>query len=127
MGRGYKGDTGHHHTLPENLPSLIKKYKYVNGYFGDHGQGRDYVRNITCNNPGATAKEFYDVAAHGGIEREMSNGKGVYTKMKDGSILSYREISSSDGSPAVEINIKHSSDHGGIKYQKIHFVKGNKR
>ena len=26
--------------------------------------------------------------------------------------------------PAVEINIKKSSDHGDIKYQKIHFVKG---
>ena len=54
----------------------------------------------------------------------MANGKGHYTKMKDGSILSYREVSSSDGTPAVEINIKKSTDHGGIKYQKIHFVKG---
>ncbi len=26
--------------------------------------------------------------------------------------------------PDVEINIKKSSDHGDIKYQKIHFVKG---
>lgn len=34
----------------------------------------------------------------------LGNGKGVYTKMKDGSILSYREVSSSDGSPAVEMN-----------------------
>ena len=54
----------------------------------------------------------------------MANGKGVYTKMKDGTILSYREVSSSDGTPAVEINVKESNDHGGIKYQKIHFVKG---
>lgn len=54
----------------------------------------------------------------------MANGKGNYTKMKDGSILSYREVSSSDGSPAVEINIKKSIDHGGIKNRKIHFVKG---
>ena len=68
--------------------------------------------------------EFYDKAAHGGIEKEMSNGKGVYTKMKDGSILSFREVTSSEGSPAVEINIKQSNDHGDIKYQKIHFVGG---
>ena len=54
----------------------------------------------------------------------MTNGHGFYTKMKDGSILSYRETSSSDGSPAVEINIKHSTDHGDVKYQKIHFTKG---
>ncbi len=56
---------------------------------------------------------------------EMNNGKGVYTKMKDGSILSYRQISTSDGSPAVEINIRGSTDHGTVKYQKIHFVKGS--
>ena len=36
-----------------------------------------------------------------------------------------REVSSSDGSPAVEINIKQSTDHGDIKYQKIHFLKGS--
>ena len=124
MGHGYKGDTGHHHSLSENLPSLMKKYKYANGYFGEHGQGRDFVRNIKCADPVSVAKDFYDTAAHGGKEQEMDNGKGYITKMKDGSILSFREVSSSDGSPAVEINIKHSSDHGGIKYQKIHFVKG---
>lgn len=36
-----------------------------------------------------------------------------------------REVSSSDGSPAVEINIRKSGEHGEIKYQKIHFVKDN--
>lgn len=36
-----------------------------------------------------------------------------------------REVSSSDGSPAVEINIRKSDEHGDIKYQKIHFVKGD--
>ena len=125
MGHGYKGDTGHHHSIKENLPSLKSEYKYQNGYFGDPGQGRDFVRNIKSDDPVKTAHDFYDKAAHGGIEKEMSNGKGVYTKMKDGSILSYREVSSSDGSPAVEINIKQSTDHGDIKYQKIHFVKGS--
>ena len=53
----------------------------------------------------------------------MSNGKGKLVKMKDGSIVSHREISTSDGSPAVEINITRSEDSGGIKKQKIHFVK----
>jgi hypothetical protein len=40
----------------------------------------------------------------------------------DGTILSYREVSTSDGTPAVEINIRGSSAHGEIKYQKIHFI-----
>lgn len=124
MGLGYKGDTGHHHSITENLSSLRANYKYSNGYFGDPGHGRSFVREIKSEDPVTTAKDFYDKAAHGGIEKEMDNGKGVTTKMKDGSILSYREVSSSDGSPAVEINIKHSNDHGDIKYQKIHFTKG---
>ena len=124
MGHGYKGDTGHHHSITENLPSLTKKYDYRNGYFGEKGKGTNYTRNITSDDPIKTAKEFYDKAAHGGIERKMENGKGLYTKMQDGSILSFREVSSSDGSPAVEINIKESTNHGDIKYQKIHFLKG---
>ncbi len=124
MGHGYKGDTGHHHSIIENLPSLTASYKYRNGYFGDNIQGRNFVRSIICDDPVKTAKEFYDKAALGGIEHQMDNGKGVYTKMKDGAILSFREITSSAGSPAVEINIRDSNEHGDIKYQKIHFSKG---
>jgi hypothetical protein len=124
MGRGYKGDTGHHHSIVENLSSLVAEYDYNNGYFGTKGEGRDFVRNIYSDDPVKTALSFYEKAAYGGIEREMDNGKGVYAKMSDGTIISYREVSSSDGSPAVEINIKKSDAHGGIKYQKIHFVKG---
>ncbi len=124
MGHGYKGDTGHHHSITENLGSLTAKYDYSNGYFGEQGKGRSFVRNISSDDPASTAKDFYDTAAHGGIEGAMDKGKGYVTKMKDGTILSYREVSSSDGSPAVEINIRQSDDHGDIKYQKIHFVKG---
>ena len=124
MGHGYKGDTGHHHSITENLGSLTAKYDYSNGYFGEQGKGRSFVRNISSDDPANTAKDFYDTAAHGGIEGAMYNGKGYVTKMKDGTILSYREVSFSDGSPAVEINIRQSDDHGDIKYQKIHFVKG---
>ena len=38
-------------------------------------------------------------------------------------IVSYRKVSSSDGTPAVDINIKKSKESGGVKQQKIHFVK----
>lgn len=55
--------------------------------------------------------------------KKLSNGKGKVTKMRDGSIISYRPISSSDGSPAIDINIRKSRNSGGIKQQKIHFVK----
>ncbi len=124
MGHGYKGNTGHHHSLIENLPALTASYEYHDGYFGDKGISSGVVRNIESDDPVKTAKDFYDKAAHGGLEFEMNNGKGVFTKMQDGTILSFREVSSSDGSPAVDINIKKSTNHGSVKQQKIHFVKG---
>jgi len=49
----------------------------------------------------------------------------ILDAIKVGDILSYREVSSSDVSHAIEININQSTDHGDIKYQKIHFVKGS--
>jgi hypothetical protein len=122
MGHGYKGDTGHHHSISENLGTLKTYYSYNKGYFGVKGDGRIFVRNISSTDPVGEAKKFYDKAAYGGIERKMVNGKGIYTKMSDGTILSFRKISSSDGTPAVEINIRGSSEHGDLKYQKIHFI-----
>lgn len=102
---------------------MQSKYDYSNGYFGKKGQGRSFTRNISSNDPISTAKSFYDKAAYGGIEYKMQNGKGIYTKMADGTVLSYRKISSSDGTSVVEMNIEKSNRSGGIKYQKIHFVK----
>lgn len=57
----------------------------------------------------------------------MSNGKGTIAKLADGTIVSYRKVSSSDGTPAVDINIKNSKESGGVKQQKNTFCKGGKR
>jgi hypothetical protein len=124
MGFGYKGDTGHYHTLGENAASLKKSFKFNpnSGYFGDKGDSpRSSVRHIASKNPLITAKEFYDKASYGGIEKKLDDGK-FKTVMKDGTTLVFREISNSDGTPAVEIFIQSSDKNGGIKTQKIHFV-----
>ncbi|WP_027869762.1 hypothetical protein [Eubacterium sp. AB3007] len=119
----YKGSGAQHRSISENLPSLKSEYAYSNGYFGDKGKGRAFTRNIASDDPLSTAKHFFDTAGYGGIVQQMANGKGQNVKMKDGSIVSFREVSTSDGSPAVEINISKSTDAGGLKKQKIHFVK----
>lgn len=126
MGFGYKGDTGHHHTLGENAASLKKSFGFnpSSGYFGKPGKSNDKSkRNIESNDPTKTAKDFYDKATYGGIEKPLKNGKGWKTEMKDGTTVVFRETSSSDGSPAVNISITSSTSSGGIKTQKIHFVK----
>lgn len=123
MGTGFKGGAASYHSISQNVGALKETYSFRDGYFGIKGQGRSFVRNIKSDDPVKTAKDFYDKAGYGGIEKSMSNGKGMTTKMADGTILSYRKVSTSDGSPAVEINIHNSRDPAGLKYQKIHFVR----
>lgn len=43
--------------------------------------------------------------------------------MADGTIIIYREYTSTDGSLAVDIGIKFCSNKGLIKQQRVHFVK----
>lgn len=119
----YKGGTVKYHSLSDNLDKLTSNYAYSNGYFGDKGQGRTFTRNISSDSPEKMATEFYDTASYGGIENTYSKGK--YTKLSDGTIMSYREISTSDGTSVVEINIRQSSNSAGVKFQKIHFMKGD--
>ena len=45
----------------------------------------------------------------------------MLTKMKDGTYVDYRIVTSSEGSPAVLINVKDENDSGGIRYHKVHF------
>ena len=68
----------------------------------------------------AASKAFYDKLAYGGIEQRLGNGHWL-TKMKDGTYVDYRIVTSSEGSPAVLINVKDENDSGGIRYHKVHF------
>jgi hypothetical protein len=127
MGSYYKGETVAYHSISDNLQITAKYYKYSNGYFGDKGKSpKNRNREIDCDNPIIVSKNFYDSIANGGIETTLENGKGLITKLKDGTIITYREITSTANSPAVEINIKKSTNNSGIKTQKIHFEKEKK-
>lgn len=128
MGLGFKGSTGHHHSLRENLETLTDSYPLRDGYFGIRGNSGDTsIRHIASSNPVTTSRDFYDKATYGGVESslydKLGNPIGAVTKLADGSVFSWREVSSSDGTPAVDINIRRSNDNCGVKTQKIHFVK----
>ena len=128
MGSEFKGGTKHFHSLSENLPNITSDYPLKNGYFGDKGKSSDSsVRNIASENPSGTALNFYNSIAHGGVETQIydSHGKvkGAKTSLSDGTIITWRETSNSDGSPAIDINIDRSNSSSGLKTQKIHFVK----
>lgn len=130
MGTGYKGNSLTFRSIRENVSRTKMLFSFSDGLFGDKGKSRDsFIRNITADDPAAAAKEFYDLIAYGGIEsvlldKKTGYTKGMITKMADGSVIAWREISVSDGSPAVDINIERSSDKNVVRQQKIHFVKG---
>ena len=122
---GFKGGTDSWQSVGDNLSDLKDNYDYRDGYFGDpSAPKKPRIRHIEGDDPVSTARDFYDRATQGGIEEPLPNGKGVKTTMSDGTVITMREVSSSDGSPAVDINISRSSGTDGIKGQKIHFVQG---
>ena len=109
MGR-FKGGATHFHSIGQNIMVASKSYKYQNGRFGVSSPSTgNYTRNISSSNPLYTAKDFYDKIAKGGVA--------------DGSSVAYRVVSSSDGTPVVEISIRKSKNSSGVKAQKIHFIK----
>lgn len=119
----YKGGANYYRNICENLSTVSKSYQYSNGYFGKKSNPKDnYVRIIESSNVLETSEDFYNKITYGGTEKPLNGGKGFVSKMEDGTIITYRPVSSSDGSPAVDINIEKSIGSGGLKKQKIHFV-----
>ena len=102
---------------------VSKVYKYHNGRFGVSSPSTgNNTRNIYAQNPLIAANDFYTKIAKGGIEKKINDNHRI-TRMADGTVISYRIKSVSDGTPVVEINIRKSRNNSGVKSQKIHFVK----
>lgn len=123
MGTTYKGNAAYYRSVGQNILPTAAKYPYRNGRFGENSPSTgNKTRNIASADPLGTAKDFYDRIAYGGVEKIYANGDRKITQMADGTIITWRRVSTSDGGPVVEINISSSSHTGGIKKQKIHFV-----
>ena len=75
------------------------------GYFGEKGKN---VRIIKSADPIATSEDFYARIGSGGMVSTLNNGKGTMTKLPDGTLIVYRKITSTPGSPAVEITLSGS-------------------
>lgn len=126
MGTSYKGNTKFYRSIGQNIAIVKNVYSFNEGRFGYKSASTGNItRNISSENPLETSRDFYDKIALGGKEKTVyRNGMKIkITTMADGSIISMRETSTSDGTPVVEIHIKNSSHAAGIKEQKIHFVK----
>lgn len=121
-GGGGSGGGGAHpfKALSGNIDKLGEKYGLTpGGYFGTKGKNS---RVIASADPAATANEFWKVLSKGGKADTLPNGKGKRVRFDDASAAVYRVVTSSKGSPAVEIWIKTASGRKLPAYQKIHFV-----
>ena len=77
MGTSYKGNSPTFRSIGENVTALKNDYPFSGGYFGRKGESstNSRVRNIESADPHATAKEFYNKTAYGGIESDNYNKK----------------------------------------------------
>lgn len=109
-------------TLGDNISELKSRFPITSkGYFGKPGKGRGHTRNIESDNPARTAAEFAGIASRVPVSSIPIEGKGMVYRMRDGSIITHRFVSSSrDKSPVVELKVQNVP---GIRSQKIHFVK----
>ena len=122
MGTGYKGNSVYFRSIGQNVLIVSSKYGYANGYFGENSKhGSNRTRNIIAADNLTAAQDFYDKIAFGGKERIVNDNMRI-TRMADGTVITMRKISHSDGTPAVDINIEPSTHTGGVKSHKIHFV-----
>ena len=117
----YVGRKQQFRSLDQNIGSTVSSYPIYNGYFGIKGSSFG-VREIHSRNHEATAKDFFNKIAKGGILDLQTIKGGVVSRMKDGTVISYRKITSSSNSPAVEIRFRKLGSKYGINDQKIHFV-----
>ena len=111
------------HTIADNLADVTKHFPLTkDGLFGKQGRN---ARNIESNAPISTAYEFFNRLVRGyakihPIFYKDGSKKGCWVEMTDGARITFRKLSTSDGSPAVDIRIE---SPGRVKTQKIHFVK----
>lgn len=129
MGAGFSSATRISCNIKDGLIQAKLTYNYNDGLFFDRSPKRhdDYVRICESDNPIKTSKEFFEILTQNSFSNKQFKDKKIIAKMTDGTVITWREKSSSDGSPVVEINIKRCDSNSGLKNQKIHFTqKGGK-
>lgn len=114
-------------SFKTNLAKTSKKYKMTKGgYFGKKSSNAKHnsTRTIKCkNSPYAEAKKFFKKLTQGYKAKDLNTkyGKGKIVKFDDGTVVTFRPVTSSPKSPAVDIQITLATSK--FQKQKIHFSK----
>lgn len=105
------------HGFADNVAGLQARFGYPDNMSWELKKGKRLAR-IESDDPVAAATMFAGIASEG-FESETTYANGYLRKMADGSFVGLRIITSSKGSPAVDLNIASES-----YVRKIHFYKG---
>lgn len=109
-------------SIDSNVEKMKKDYPYTKyGYFGKKGRNSRVIETTALIE---TSRDFYEKIGKGGNVEKLPNVKGTKTVFPDGTVVTYRQITKTPDSPAVDINISYSKY---IKTQKIHFIRGEEK
>ncbi len=114
-------------SISSNANEAAKLFKFKDGLFGiKNRKPKSKPREIIVSNPKTSASIFFNTLAAGGKKEtfDTGHGKGIKATLLDKSIITYRPITSSNGSPAVEIVVSGSKN---VKAKKYHIVKKGDR
>lgn len=108
--------------LDANAAFLHPRFKVQkDGCFCERGRGTGInKRQYISDDPLSDAVEFFEALSRGGSSRRFP--KGIIKTLDDGTRITFREVTSTPDSPAVEIGRSASQF---IKNQKIHFERGS--
>lgn len=104
----------------ENAEALKSEFGYPDELDWRLRKGKK-LTSIEADDPVAAATMFAGIASQGFVS-EVINDKGYRRELADGTIVGLRIVTSSESSPAVDLNIV-----GENYVRKIHFYKGGDR
>ncbi|MCQ2411914.1 MAG: hypothetical protein MJ057_03065 [Sphaerochaetaceae bacterium] len=112
--------------ISSNLKSIERNFGLnASGYIAKKFKNTPNRRTHLSSDPVDSAKRLFRILGRGGVQVPIRNRDGIIKGwkriMKGGDVITYRPRESSDGSTVVDINI--TSNHSGVKSQKIHFYK----
>lgn len=117
---------GRYVSVRRNAEKVSQKFGYdrETGYFGSKYKNKrgSYNRNIYSNNPERDARKLFNALKEGGVLYDTGNPNVKTYRLPDGTYISLRIVTSTKGSPAVEISLKSNPYNTKVKEQKIHFV-----
>jgi len=104
------------------ITSVTDNYELAKAYQSPNGNGMFGIKGENCriyksSDQYESAADFYARISRGGQELRFMNNKGIFTRFDDGSIVSYRVVTNTKNSPAVEIQLVANG-----KRQKLHFI-----